>query len=179
MAARWCFTLNNFTENNLAEIKSWTVKYICIGKEVGASGTPHLQGFVIFPKNYRLAGLKKLPGGATAHWEVTKGTALQASDYCKKEGDYVEEGECPKTAAVAGGEAQQERYKRAWDAAVVGDWSLIPEDIRIKHYKTLKDISKDHMVKPDDADGVTGVWFYGPLAAASRARLARTTLAHT
>ena len=61
------------------------MKYI-IGKEVGESGTPHLQGFVESSKKFRWSefGLPK-----TIHWEKTKGTRQQNIDYCSKDGETV------------------------------------------------------------------------------------------
>lgn len=157
---RWCFTLNNYSEYEYDELVQLDgVRYIVIGKEVGESNTPHLQGFVIFHSTKRLAAVKRING--RAHWEPARGTSEQASDYCKKDGDFFEGGELPRSAGEAGGQANQERYKRAWEAAKAGEMDDIPEDILIRHYKTLKEIKKDYMVKPDDSDGVTGVWIHG------------------
>lgn len=82
MSRRWCFTLNNYSPADEVSIKQWDTKYLVFGREVGESGTPHLQGFVTFPKLYLLTGVKKLH--PTAHWEVTKFSSLTSSDYCKK-----------------------------------------------------------------------------------------------
>lgn len=82
-ARRWCYTLNNYSPSDeVLFISLSPVQYHVFGKETGDSGTPHLQGFVIFSKPYRLGGVKKIH--PTAHWEITKGTSLQASHYCKK-----------------------------------------------------------------------------------------------
>ena len=77
---RWCFTLNNYTEEEYNELKEVDCKYIVIGKGVGESGTPHLQGFVIFSNTKRLAAVKRING--RAHWEKARGTSEQAADYC-------------------------------------------------------------------------------------------------
>lgn len=94
---RWCFTLNNPTDQDRQHVGSLGVnplrKYMVVGRESGESGTPHLQGFVIFTKpvtRYRVSRL--LP---RAHLEVARGTSPQAADYCKKDGDYDEYGELP------------------------------------------------------------------------------------
>lgn len=93
----YCFTLNNYT----AEEWQWfnefkDCKYLCVGKEVGEKGTPHLQGFIYFDNPRTINGLKRLKGFRKAHLESAKGTNEQASVYCKKEGEFIEYGECPQ-----------------------------------------------------------------------------------
>jgi len=99
-STRYCFTINNYTteqEDAVALLGAQAhVKYLIYGKEVGESGTPHLQGFVIFTGNQRFNTVRGLfPGG---HIERTRGTSQQARDYCKKEGDFNEYGEFPNEA---------------------------------------------------------------------------------
>lgn len=89
----YCFTLNNYTEEEYLAISSMECKYLVIGKEKGESGTPHLQGYVYLVNPRTLTSLKKsMP---RAHIEVAKGSPLQASTYCKKDGDFYESGELP------------------------------------------------------------------------------------
>lgn len=156
---RWCFTLNNWTKDEKDRLLAWASQYLVVGEEVGESGTPHLQGFVIFLTNKRLTACKKLL--ERAHWEPARATSEEAALYCKKEGKVEERGTLPKTAAQKG-EAETERWKRAREAAESGQLEAVPDDIYVRYYRTLKDIAKDHMVKPDDAADVTGVWIWGP-----------------
>lgn len=96
-ARNWCFTLNNFNEDDLERFDDLgsnigsTIKYLVIGREVGESGTSHLQGFIQFTKKIRLSQVKGFVG-AGAHCEVMRGTATQASMYCKKDDDWQEFG---------------------------------------------------------------------------------------
>lgn len=89
-AKRWCFTLNNYSEEeyNLFELLEWS--YLIIGKEKGKEGTPHLQGYIELKKARRLTALKK--ENLRVHWEKLKGLPWQAANYCKKEGDFREWG---------------------------------------------------------------------------------------
>ena len=97
-AKRWVFTLNNYTageEQALADLlESDHVTYGVYGRETGESGTPHLQGYVVFSDQKTFNQAKQLLG-SRVHLEVSRGTPKEASDYCKKEGDYNEYGELP------------------------------------------------------------------------------------
>lgn len=85
----WCFTYNNYGSNCLEQMEQVfqlrQMSYI-IGKEVGESGTPHLQGYVTSKTKFRWSELK-LP--KEIHWEKAVGSAAQNMNYCSKDGDYV------------------------------------------------------------------------------------------
>jgi len=91
----FCFTLNNYTDNDVVRLSdlfsSNSVDYLIYGKEVGESGTPHLQGYVKFPKKKRIRGVKSILGD-TCHVESTRNVEA-AIEYCKKDGDFTEFGE--------------------------------------------------------------------------------------
>lgn len=108
---RWCFTLNNYDQTELDAIReslSTAARYAIIGKEVGKEGTPHLQGYVSFTKNYRLTGIKKLLGDR-AHCEIAEGDEHSNYNYCSKEGDFIEIGE----RRSAGKRSDLEDFKEA------------------------------------------------------------------
>lgn len=95
-SAHWCFTVNNWTRDHercLEELASET-QYIVWGYEEGESGTPHLQGFVIFKRRKTFSAAKDaLPPGT--HLEPRRGTPYQAATYCKKDGLFKEFGSPP------------------------------------------------------------------------------------
>lgn len=86
-----CFTLNNYTNDEFQQLKTMEHKYIVIGEETGENGTPHLQGYAEFHNPRNFSALKK--SFPRLHIEERKGTALQASNYCKKENKYYENGD--------------------------------------------------------------------------------------
>lgn len=96
----WCFTLNNYTEDEETFIKALIsnpknrVQYIVFGHETGKNGTPHLQGFVQFDCRRNFAVVQRLFNLPRVHLEpkIPQSTPLQAADYCKKDGDYFERG---------------------------------------------------------------------------------------
>lgn len=94
---RWVFTLNNYTDDEVAHIIEHlepAATYLVFGREVGENGTPHLQGFVIFPRSYRFNAVKALVG-ARAFLAKARGTNEEATAYCKKDGEYEEFGDMP------------------------------------------------------------------------------------
>lgn len=90
-----CFTLNNWTSDEYEIIvKKWPkiANYFVVGKEIcPTTGAPHLQGYVEWKSSKRWTTMHNIFKGR-AHWEARKGTAKQAADYCKKDGDFIEHG---------------------------------------------------------------------------------------
>lgn len=87
----WCFTINNPTDEEKEKCKNIECTYIVFGDEVGAEGTPHIQGYIEFKDAKSMSSTKKALGNR-GHLEIRRGSPLQASDYCKKEGKFVERG---------------------------------------------------------------------------------------
>lgn len=98
-ARRWVFTWNNYDDAAINALNSLECVYLVYGRErAPGTGTPHLQGFVIFRNGrHRTAIIADVGGG---HWEPAHGTSQQAADYCKKDGDFVERGEFPGNAGA-------------------------------------------------------------------------------
>lgn len=94
----FCFTLNNYKDDEVNKIKDFFVNK-CIwgifGYEVGENGTPHLQGALYRQHPITIKGLKK-DLGDRCHIEVMHGTYEQNKIYCSKGGNVFEVGECPK-----------------------------------------------------------------------------------
>lgn len=84
---KWCFTWNNYTENNIKEIlqvcETYCLKY-GFQTEIGECGTPHLQGAMWLKDKMRWSEFK-LP--KTIHWEKMKDDK-GANDYVQKEDTY-------------------------------------------------------------------------------------------
>lgn len=110
-STRWCFTLNNYTEDEYTTLSSNTNAYVylVIGKEVGEAGTPHLQGFIIFSSRKRLNSVKQIVG-ARAHCEAARGSSQQARVYCQKDGNFAEFGEFPITREGQGRRSDLETF---------------------------------------------------------------------
>lgn len=96
---RACFTINNYSETEESLInyigEGDKCSYMIVGKEVGKSGTPHLQGYICLSKRMRLNTLRNLLGGR-AHIESARGTPEDNKTYCSKEGNFKEWGIFPK-----------------------------------------------------------------------------------
>lgn len=95
----WCFTLNNYEPSDVEYYRSVVANglatYCIFGREVGESGTRHLQGYLELPKRVRFEQLKALV--PRAHVERRRGNAQEASEYCRKDGDFEEFGEISKS----------------------------------------------------------------------------------
>jgi len=90
----WCFTVNNYTDNDIALVDTaltqYSLDYVGYGKEIGEQGTPHLQGFIYRNSDHAAIDWKTVkamvPRGAIFK---AKGTFQQNKTYCSKGGDYT------------------------------------------------------------------------------------------
>lgn len=91
----YVFTINNFTTADEDQLRAFSsseqCKYIAVGKETGEEGTPHLQCYVELSGARTLSWCKRVIS-SRAHFEVRRGTSDEAASYCKKDGDWWEEG---------------------------------------------------------------------------------------
>jgi len=124
-AVNWCFTVNNYTEDDVSRIEGLSdpVQYAIVGKEVGESGTPHLQGFIRFQSRVSMRVCKATIGG-NPHVETTRNVNASI-EYCKKDGNYFEVG------AFSGGPGSRTDLDVFKDAVKAGMLSL--KEIRETH----------------------------------------------
>lgn len=81
----WCFTLNNYTDEELDRLKKLKCDYIIMQHEVSKTGTPHIQGYMEFENARTMLGVKNVTECRRMHLEPRHGTPQQASDYCRKQ----------------------------------------------------------------------------------------------
>lgn len=156
-STRWCFTINNYTQADETAVQGWNCCYLVYGREIGDSGTPHLQGFVTFGgKAKRLSAVKKLH--ATAHWEVTKGSSQQAAEYCKKDGDVYEKGTTPFQGKRSDLEEACNMIKDGKRLREVAD--ELPTTY-VKFSRGLKDLALT-LTDSYEHDDTRGIWIWGP-----------------
>lgn len=94
----WCFTINNYSEEDILFLKQLETTYLCFGKEIApTTGTPHLQGYLRLKNPKSWETMKELH--KTAHWEAAKAGIGANRRYCSKEGEFWEQGVKPRQGA--------------------------------------------------------------------------------
>lgn len=100
----WCYTANNYTDNLFIILYGLTeddnnpqATYNVMGFEVGEQGTPHIQGYVHFKNPKSFNTVNNLCHNRV-YWAPMISNPTAASDYCKKDGDYLELGSLPLSA---------------------------------------------------------------------------------
>lgn len=141
---RFCWTLNNWTPEEEKNIRSAEYVYQIFGYETGETNKlPHLQGFTICKGAKSMIGFKKLLGCSRMHVENTYGTSKQAAEYCRKSGNYLEDGKLP------GGERSRSDLTDIRDMicdtesenSFADIFDAIPSSIRYK--KQIEELIKD------------------------------------
>lgn len=162
----WCFTVNNYADEDEVLIKGIVCRYIVFGHEVGECGTPHLQGYIYFKSAKTLRAVLRQFAPIKPHLEPAKGDAETNRKYCTKEdvNDFFEDGDRPRSRKEIG-EDEQARWRKINEVVMSGnmDQLLVDEpELWNRNYAGFRRIEKDYMKRPPDLETVCGVWVYGP-----------------
>ncbi len=172
---KYCITINNYPAHyyeNLGQKFEDHASYVILAKEVGDSGTLHLQGFIYFINARTFEATKKLLKrifpNPLCHIEMANGTSEQAIAYCKKDGYYITWGTPPMTLKEQG-EAGDAAFKEIIDKAKAADIEYIEEHhpkAYLQYYGTINKIKEANMEPPSDIDWnvqkKSTVWIQGP-----------------
>lgn len=148
-AKNWCFTLNNYTDADIQRLlgleASESVSYCIFGKEVGESGTPHLQGFVSFKTRKTLPSVIAICG--QAHFSVARNVP-KSIEYCKKDGDFTEIGETE--ASSQGKRSDIELFKEEVVNGVLNLKELreLHSEVFAKYPRFCQEYVQDHQPEP-------------------------------
>lgn len=88
---RWTFTFNNYLDQELIDLESWlknNCKSYNFEKEIGKSGTKHLQGRIHLKTRRRLTELKKI--NSKIHWSE-ESNEKASINYCMKDAEKFED----------------------------------------------------------------------------------------
>lgn len=159
---KYVFTINNPTGEDIVRVQELECRYVIYGREVGESGTVHLQGFVYFDKKISRKKLSEaLP---RAYLDVANGTIDENVEYCSKDGDFVERGDKPiggvgKKCTL---KERAEKNKKLMSGSLL---SLVEQgEVAITQIPLLK---RARMILAQETEkythtGVRGLWIYGP-----------------
>lgn len=150
---QWCFTINNFSFKDICIVSAFDSDYLVVGEEVGDSGTPHLQGYVVFKKKTVFSTVKKLH--ASAHWEAAAGSPQQNRTYCTKDGNFWETGVIPAPGKRTDLDSVREMVRAKRPMREIADV--------VTNYQQLRFAQSYYALQPlPTRDDITVHWFYGP-----------------
>lgn len=140
-ARYWLITLPYMDWNPPTSLPS-TISWLKGQQEIGESTNYHHWQLIVGYNRAVKIGTVKKTFGSTAHAEPSRSDA--ADQYVWKESTAV-----PNTKFELGTKPIRRNnaldWQRVWDSAVSGDINSIPVDVRVQHYRTLKQIQKDHL----------------------------------
>lgn len=165
-AKRFCFTLNNYTEEEELCIQHLPdIEFLIYGHERAPStGTPHLQGFICFTERKYATWIKNNVT-SRIHLEVARGSVQDNIQYCSKGDNIFMSGDPPYDQHERGAQAQKRKWDEAKAAAQRGDFDEIPSDLWIKYRRSFEQEYQDMKLDMiDDLDEDLPdhfLWIYG------------------
>lgn len=159
------FVYTIFTETTEEFLQSLECKYLIYSFELGETGRPHYDGYVVFsnPRSFK-AVLSDFSRHGSVHLQQAKGDFQSNFNYTTKENrGYFEKGQRPLTPQY-GGDMQREFWQQQWEYAKQGDLESIDPRVRFTHYNTINRIRQDYAAIPAslDTEDTYGLWLYGP-----------------
>lgn len=157
-----CFTLNNYTREDVERISALACQFLIFQEEIGQSGTPHLQGYIYGRNGKSFDAWKRLISNR-AHIEAARGSPDQNIDYCSKEDSRI-----PGTEVVRRGEppAQGARgdldqvYEMVRAGASEVDIADANPSAYIRYGQGIRRAMLLHRQPRDFMPQI--LWFYGP-----------------
>jgi len=162
----WIFTLNNYTDADIAAIVLWVCRYLIFGRESApTTGTKHLQGYVSFEDQKTLSVLKKKFHGK-ASFRPARGSPEENKVYCSKEDpDFFEKGTPPVWDPVAKGTLEKDRWAEAFQAVKRKAYDEVPMDLLCTKLKCIEYAVQRVTASKWDLSTIPGgkphKWIYG------------------
>lgn len=153
----WCFTLNNYTQEEVDKLKLYPCDYMLFGYEVGEEGTPHLQGFFYAGTQRVLSAIKKKTSDRI-HLENARDIPASIA-YCKKDGNFFEQGDPPnqgKRADLDGLKEMIEKRAPMKEVAQANFGAFLQFHKGLKIYHELCFEPRDHTQPPPQV-----IWLFG------------------
>lgn len=145
--------MNHFTKEDEITFTTLECRYVVFGREVGESGTPHLQGYLELDNAKTLSAMKKIH--EKAHWEARRGTPVQADEYCRKGGDVWSKGELPKQGRRTDLEGAVELVQGGVALEVVA--AEMPA-VYVKYHKGLRELRNSRFLDRSEKPVVSWLW---------------------
>lgn len=159
----YCFTLNNWTDDEVERWKAVDVQYLHFGKEIGPeNGIPHLQGFFVLKNVKTLSAAIKWINIPRTRLAQCRGTAEQNIVYTGKDQNVFRKGRPPMTKQEQGALGAN-HYDRNRVAMEEGREDDVDAEIRCMRPK-LMDEHRARALKRIKLEPVDRIhdWFYGP-----------------
>ena len=152
----WVFTINNYSEIDLANINLLSTKtqYLIYGSELGENNTPHYQGYCYFKNARDFNCIKNLL--PRAHIEKQRGNNHEAIEYCKKDGLWTEIGQKPENAD------QTSKWRSIIELAENGNLSSIKSENPRIYFMYLEKIKSLRIPTKIILQTLDHEWWYGP-----------------
>jgi len=157
---RWCFTWNNYSEPDEEFLKSMKTVWTIFERETcPTTGTPHLQGAMVFKDQKTFGALNRLTKKKCI-WEPMICPEWCSETYCNKLNVAYESGKRPVSKKQQG-KNEQLRWDNIKNLAKKGDLDAIPSSEFIRYYSTLKKIACDYAEDPMSLNHLDNEWIYG------------------